>query len=200
MAFPTTGILDNFNRTDSANLGANWNQPWGSTAIASNATSSANADEYASAFWNNATYTDVEVYYKITQKGNYADGRLFFRLNNMADDSTTNGYTVVWTGTYLQITRYELGSETNLGSSISQTIADGGIVGVSMVGTLITVYYNGSSVGSYDTSGDATKYSSAGYIGLNTYRATGTTIIDDFGGGTVVAGETFLTGVHFYDF
>ena len=65
MAFPVTGTLDDFNRANSATLGASWTADiygfaWASLDIVSNAADSNTASE--SNWWNGTTFgPDVEV-------------------------------------------------------------------------------------------------------------------------------------------
>jgi hypothetical protein len=180
-------LLDNFNRANSGTLGASWAQPWGTITVASNAAKSTVSATYASAFWSGTTYTDVEVYYTLNTLGTNEEDRLFFRMNNTADDATTDGYALSCStiANTLQVTKYVDGSESNIGASISQTISNGDSLGISMVGSTITVWYK-TSAGSWTSLGTRTDASySSGYIGFNTYFSGGTLpVLDDFGGGT----------------
>ena len=70
-------------------------------------------------------------------------------------------------------------------SGVTQTLASGDKVAIRIIGSVVTaLHFSGGSwqqVLSYDTSGDATRYTSAGNLAIEFKTST----IDDFGGGKI---------------
>lgn len=66
MAFPTTGVLDNFNRTNANPLDGSWTNGWwdnGNMRLVSNQLQGTTANKWNGARYNAATYgADCEVY------------------------------------------------------------------------------------------------------------------------------------------
>jgi hypothetical protein len=90
--FPTTSVLDTFDRADGA-LGANWTTPAlgdsFSPYIETNVLRYPNTGQ-ASGCWNGVSAADVEVFYTLTQlnaAGDYA--KLLFRCDTASAGSTT---------------------------------------------------------------------------------------------------------------
>lgn len=194
MAFPTTGVLDQFTRTDAADLGANWSVYWSNNRwlIISNQAAATSLAWYGD-YWDSATFgPDAEVYVKIVS---YADHEweLDIRVGG-TPGSSPNSYAVGFNGGgagVVKLYRVDGGSGTQLGASMSQTLADGDSIGLEAVGSTITVYHK-PAAGAWASVGgrtDAT-YGSAGYIALSAIGQSPSYLMaDDFGGGTVVAGE-----------
>jgi hypothetical protein len=186
-AFPTTGILDNFNRANSPSLGADWTQYIGTAGISSNQFYLGADYDTEIALWNHGNFgPDTELY--ITIATHYSDEVAFY----IRDDGADNSYKVYFnTATnIIQIFRIDDGDSTQLGSTVNQTISNGDGLGVEMIGSTIKSYYkaSGGSWVAKDTQSDST-YSNAGEMLIKTYTdATATFRLDDFGGGTVVSG------------
>ena len=83
------------------------------------------------------------------------------------------------------ILRIDAGVPTTLATGPTQALASGHRIAIQVVGTVITaLHFSGGSwqqVISYDTSGDATKYSAAGRLAVEFRSST----LDDFGGGSL---------------
>ncbi len=202
MAFPTTAVLDNFNRTENPlSDGGKWTGgTWGSTGVlATNGTqvyytgTSSNPQYYR----NDQTYgPDCEVYCTVAVKpgSNSGFGWLHARIQQVGS-AAADGYVIriveVVAGTdTVEIYRLDNGSFTLLGSAFSQELAAGDSVGFEAVGSTLSVYYK-ASAGSWTSLGSRTDttYASAGYIGIG--GATNTAFrLDDFGGGTVATGQS----------
>lgn len=188
MAFPTTGILDNFNRPDEGPPpSASWTGPMrpGDTnglRVVSNTCQ--RVAPYGGAWWNVSSFgPDCEIY--ITCLGP-SDFYLFWRIIDSPGTATADGYALNWFNDVITVRRLDNNTFTTLGAGISQTgPASGNKLGVSMIGSTITPYVDtGGGWTALSTRTDAT-YSNAGVIGANT---DGT--FDDFGGGTVVVADT----------
>lgn len=199
--FPTTPILDSFNRADGA-VGANWTLLGGfanGLNVSSNQVTAAAAGGGAM-YWNVATYGgDCEVYVSVpTLPGTAAFFiRLYLRVQNPGSTTARNGYFVEWdwqvggTTDNWKLFRQDNNANTQLGSTVTSfpNLVAGDKIGLQANGNVLTVWaFHNSAwtpVLTYDTSGDGTKYTTAGNIALqirdNVIRG------DDFGGGTYVA-------------
>jgi len=205
MAFPTTPVLDSFNRSDGG-LGADWTSPNvfsgdSSPTILSNVVK-AGASVYGSAYWDVATFgPDTEVYLTIPAGAtSFSAGFLTARGQNIN------------TGTQAE---YQLQFDASAGIDLKRTINDaqsasllhltdllgagdkvGMCVKTSGNNNIIEVWLDTGSgwtlAGSVtDTNANSTYpiIANAGYIGFSVYGNNLTTrSIDDFGGGTVVVG------------
>jgi hypothetical protein len=197
--FPTTGVLDNFNRASATAIGGNWTtgKVWNTTGdygIVSD-TLAYNPDQYA---WYN-------MYYNVSTYG--ADSEAYWTLSTNTPDSTADavgldlrianpgnsfdGYEVdidytaatpVW-----GIFRVDNGTSTSL-DSLQHDVANGDKMGAEIIGWDITGYhYTGGAWSAVLSEPDATHaYANAGYIGIYMGAQTISQRFDDFGGGTVV--------------
>lgn len=191
MAFPTTSVLDNFNRANTADIAGSlsWIGPafghasFGITGNQADGTANTNCNN----FWNQ-TYVDTEVYITLSD--------LFYGGNRVAvgaryDDSpNVNGYFLFWQyggGTQsLGMYRHDSGVATQLGANFTITdLVPGDKIGLSVIGTTLTAYvYQGGVWTSLGTRTDST-YSS-GILWLFSRWDTTNWLADDFGGGEVV--------------
>jgi hypothetical protein len=191
MTFPTTAILDNFNRTN-GEVGSNWTQ-WGSgtPSIVSNCLAASAGSEF-NMYWNPSTFgPNCEVY--ITDTDDLGEGavlelRLYARLSNPG--SSLSGYAAIrqyQTGDWY-IVRLDNGSWTQLGSVISNPGAeDGRAFGLEVNDNIITLYTK-TPGGSWTAIGSVTDYTytNAGHIAMAGKSWSGNVLYDDFGGGTVI--------------
>lgn len=207
MAFPTTGILDNFDRANAPNLGPNWtNAIFGANparwTIASNkAASLAGPQEWYSA----AQFgPGSEAYITLgTTLDSFFDGEsnidsvlfVYARLQTPGSAAVDGYFHVVYpptSGGYLA--RVDNGVATVLGATWSGVGTGGSVgdtVGIEAVGSTLTAYQklSGGSWGSLGSRVDAT-YSESGYVGfgMNISGSGITYTFDDFGGGTIGGG------------
>ena len=187
MSFPSTGILDNFNRGNESPVDGNWSPFYGDlkAQLVSNAIIHLDTSDGSSMYWNPNTYQDSENYYTITTKGT-TDFSIFTRMGGDPINALDGyrGYHSIPLS-LVRIQRLDDSVKTTLGADItSVTFANGDGFGFEMIGSTITTYkrISGSWAGIGNRS-DAT-YAS-GYIGLRGGDDT-TWVFDDFGGGTVV--------------
>jgi hypothetical protein len=184
--FPTTGLLDDFNRANNASLGANWStlDTYASLGITSNACQP-NASSGSGAYWNVATFgPDSENYVTVAAIGGSSQffdqyvrvGTPGGNYNAYAHECTTNAGALY---------RVDAKVYTQLGAGLTITVAAGNIIGLEVIGSTLTLYKNAGSWASNASRTDST-YSAAGNIAL---FADNTGIhFDDFSGGTVVGG------------
>lgn len=194
MTFPTTGVLDNFNRANATTLGTNWSVlvaygSDGDMGISSNAAYNPDAGVYSYMYWNPATYgPDCECYLTLTTLV-AADARsLVIRIQQPTGSYDGYGLLVDPDPTPDEWTVSRIDNEvwTQLGAVISQNVVNGEKIGLEAIGSDIAAYhYTGGAWSQKLTRSDAT-YSNAGNTGF--YGTSDTAWrYDDFGGGTVVA-------------
>lgn len=193
MTFPTTGLLDDFNRADGA-PGANWTTPYKPTltqplAIISNQIArAAGGSGAADGMWIAADFgPDSEVYTSLTSGSGQVN--LYLRMFLTTDiNGYACGYTMS-TGVY-NIFRYVDGASTKLGTSgLAATLQVGDKVGVEVYGQDVTevVVYQWTSSAWYEMgsrSDNAGAIMGAGKIGLSFPGVTPQ--VDDFSGGTMI--------------
>lgn len=185
MAFPTTGLLDDFNRADGA-LGANWSQPVAvampdTVVIVSNQADT--TTNRGSAYWNVETFgPDSEVY--VTTP--LWDTTAIF-LNMVSVGASADGYEVRGRFSPALTNVYRMDSTvlTQLGADIAFTGANGDSFGADNVAGSISAYYKRG--GTWNTLGSRSDSTyGAGYIGMEVIEPT-FGALDDFSGGTVSA-------------
>lgn len=191
--FPTTSVLDNFNRGNGG-LGANWSDIFAGLTINTNVVAGTNADN--GAFYNPITPgPDSEVFLTIsTLPGTNNVIQLWYRY----DTDNTNLYLIEYTqlaGTdTVAYFRIDGGGPTQLGATINQDFAVGDASGSEVIGNTHITYRkpSGGSWGALDAGRSDNTYTTAGRIGFYMQSTTGR--VDDFGGGTVVT----ATGKPYY--
>lgn len=209
MTFPTTSVLDDFNRANAKPPSANWSKIYwavDNVSLVSNQIVGAAASETDASYWNVETFgADCEAYATIASRatsGDYANMTLEVRIQDPAA-STYDGYeleVVMREGgsnvNILRIWKYVDNDYEQLGSDIATTVNNGDAFGIEVTGTSTTTIraYRKPSGGSWgqvgsDITDSSSPITSAGYIGVGFYNnASAATSADDFGGGTVVAG------------
>jgi hypothetical protein len=197
MAFPTTGIIDNFNRTDEDPLsdGGKWSlgpDDFGSNTMrvfTNEARHSAGLNP-VNAYRNDQDYgPNTEVYLTLVVLPATAV-LLYLRCVNIGA-GTTDGYATYYnfsgTDDFL-ICRNDNDALTGLGASVAPgnwSAGDG--LGLEMIGSTIAVYDRRSGVWAQQATRTDSTYTAAGTIGFKLNDTGTNTRVDDFGGGTVVA-------------
>ncbi len=200
-AFPTTGVLDDFNRADQGPPpSANWSQSWlgnGWKVISNQAgvnVDAANNGDY----WNVSPYgPDTEVLVtlaSIPSTGWFRYAELQARLAQPTSSATVDGYALALFGDSVGVPRlhakYRIdnGAYTQLGATVTQDVASGASIGLELVGSTIQEYFrppggSWSALGAPVTDGT---YTAAGFLGM----ASNSSVlrVDDFGGGTIGGG------------
>jgi hypothetical protein len=184
MSFPTTDILDNFNRdNESPPPSSSWTNIMNGLMVVSNVCGGYASGTYNVSRWNTQYGPDVEVYATIANVENYLE--IFAR----ADSDYSNGYGLSVAGSStLRVYKYTGGTPDQVGGDISlgSSIAAGDSIGLEIIGSgtgNIKVYFKEGS-GSWTLKGTLTDgdFTDAGYIGAWVYSSL--QAIDDFGGGT----------------
>lgn len=197
MAFPTNGVIDDFNRANEGPPMTGW-----TTFLADGMKVVSNAASFGgtgTASDNGVYYTtptpgpDCEVYATMTTRnGSYCD--LYARLVDIGSN-TTDGYDFSYAGTNtLKMFRLDGNGATEswvqLGATETPTTADGDAWGGTIIGSALQLYFKASG-GSWVAQGPGTTsstYTLAGKLGMSVGPQTAIRI-DDFGGGTLEAGS-----------
>lgn len=188
--FPSTGILDDFNRADGP-LGSNWGGATTGYAIAGNQldiTSGGNAYWAANSFG-----VDQEAYVTLTQI-DPATSEINLILKSQSNSSSSPGQISVSyspAGQSIQVwTHANPGPGWQQhGQTLSASFANGDQFGViARASGQVEIYKNGLLLGSRSVTG-WTYFAQGGYIGTGNF-SSGNTVLDDFGGGTIASSPT----------
>lgn len=188
MAFPTTGVLDDFDR---ANEGPPPSSNWTSAIEGSGGGHSVLSNQMkanstpSSNWWNAAQFgPDCEVHLEIVT---FSNGSYVWIRIQSPGSAAVDGYLVFIATTTITTYRCDNGGFTQLGASDSVTYSNGDSVGLEAIGTDISVYRKtgGSWGAAVQSRSDATY--STGFIGVRSPSIS--SIWDNFGGGTVVGVE-----------
>lgn len=190
MAFPTTAILDNFNRADQGpQPSASWTadirgEGFAGFPIVSNQIVGAAGVE-TSDWWNAASFTDDNEAYVTCTSAN-PDVEVWARGTSPGSTTSCRGY-IAWcspSDSTIKLLAYGPGSAggyTTI-SSVPGTIASGDKLGISCIGTTITVWKKtGAGAWTSIISVTDTTYAHGTRVGLLSRTAS---TFDDFGGGT----------------
>lgn len=216
MAFPTTSVLDDFNRANTGPpLSANWSTiGWAAAGmqVASNLARGATVSVACGEYWNPGTFgADLEVYVTLNAKataGDYASFTMDIRIQSPGSGANIDSYELEIVmregGANVNIARIWKGingSYSQLGADIATTVNAGDSFGLEITGedTTTIAYYRKPAAGAWglvDSRDDSSSpITAAGNISLGTYESTslGTLTLNDFGGGTVTSGDASPT-------
>jgi hypothetical protein len=194
MAFPTTSILDDFNRADENPLsgGGNWAGPIFSAnsqmQLVSQAVTGAVAATGDGSYWNASQFNNGAVGVEVFADVGTVNGTDRFFLDWVENPNTgvENGYELqvnlsvdLW-----RLRRLDASVATTLGANVTQAVTAGDGIGFSSVNGTHTVYYR-AGAGSWTVlfSRSDNTYVGNGNIGLGTIGTVNT--MDNFGGGAV---------------
>lgn len=189
MSFPTTGILDDFNRADegpppSASWGVKIFPAQSGLVVFGNTLTSESG--IGSQVWNTQFGPDCEAYCEVADISTSTRFALFLRLKDL--DTSFDGYAVEVNSSSpdLRIYRYDNAVSTLLGTAIDTVVEVGDSFGVQIVGNTISAYYKPAG-GAWELLGQRTDntYPNAGLIGLRAFSSIALQL-DNFGGGNTV--------------
>lgn len=198
-AFPTTGLLDNFN-TGTGALSSNWSTLSGLGAGTPSVDTNAwvAGDGYEGSYWNAATFgPNCEVY---ATTSNAAGGGIFFGALLKLVDPGSAGAADAYGYHYspdndgeLYIVEYTNGSETELTARTAfTTLSDGDGLGGEAIADVLKLYTRETGTWTERASvSDTTLQGTSGNLGLHSFDPGGIDLrLDDFSGGTIAASET----------
>jgi len=194
MAFPTTGILDDFTTDeDPISEGGVWTGPLYTTHSQLRKVSGQLAREATGAAWGSSYLAadygpECEAYMTIATADAAHEMTLHVKMSPIGD-TTMDGYSFDYFrgSTVNGLYRYDNGAGTQLGSLFTQVWSNGDAVGVEYLAGNIAVYRKpaAGAWGQLATRGETTYQSQSGKTAVviegTTYR------MDDLGGGTLVA-------------
>ncbi len=188
MAFPTTGILDNFDR---ANEGPPPSADWtdiqnGLKVVDNEVIGDAAATNYNWSGYETQYGPNCEAYFTLTDIVTTGGEGVFARLTTLVL-ATVDGYAAWYdSASGLKLYRVDDGGFTQLGDTVAFAGANGDKIGIEIIGTTIKCYVDDGGAGwvEMDSEVEGT-YTSAGYLGIRIYGSGDEG--DDFGGGTIAA-------------
>ena len=204
-SFPSTSILDDFNRSNEGPPpSSNWSSLYSGTVGALEVSSNqcvpdAATNNMAGNYWNVSSYTDNwEVYNKVvTVPLNASSEYGALAMIQTPGGVSYNGYELRYDDTSLSVWRQDSSSPTQLGASFSQSVSSGDSVGLSYSGGVLTAYYK-SGAGSWTTLGtrsDSTYQATALYPTIYAHiNNISEFAFDDFGGGAIVESADYFQG------
>lgn len=196
-AFPTTGILDNFNRSNETPLAGGWSTTGYASGVIQLTLSSnqvaPSTTQYSSSNWATSFGPDMECYWTVavepTSGGTDSYQACYVRMQQLSSGSNTaDGYECQYdnlSGTD-SFAIYKVANMvfTQVGSTNNTEVAAGDKIGCEIIGSALKMYhYTGGAWNARVSTTDST-YSGTGYVILDTHSSASR--IDDFGGGTVV--------------
>ena len=198
MAFPTTSVLDDFNRANESPVNTNWaaipDIADGEMNLNTNAVRAAEASTSMS-HWSAASFgPDMEVFITVVvwEDANGSNHFLHVRLDP-SGTTGIDGYQMATTkrsgqDDQIEIVRLDADTETILGSvfDVGGELDDGIDIGLEVIGTTIAVYRDTGGGWSQDFSREDSTYDGTSphvRIAMGMEDESGS--MDDFGGGTV---------------
>jgi len=185
----STGILDNFNRTNGS-IGNNWSGNTSGYAIAANQLDVGSTEDI---YWNVESFgTNQEAFVTLTAiDPNATEIGLVLKAQSNAGIGTGE-IEVLYkpSGNYVQVwTYHSAGGWIQRGTNLPVTFAAGDqFAAIAKANGDVEAYRNGIFLGTRNVSAWP-YYSNSGYIGLFNISASAT-ILDDFGGGTASGSPT----------
>ncbi|GIK40303.1 MAG: hypothetical protein BroJett011_41360 [Chloroflexota bacterium] len=186
--FPSTGVVDNFNRANGS-VGSAWSGTTAGYSISSNQLRVGSSGEQH-IYWNSASFgADQEAYVSLSTINSSAA-----EIGLVLKSQSSSGYTaglidVVYNPGSQQVQVWTFQSSQSWvqrGANLPVTFVNGDQFGArAKVNGQVEVYKNGVLVGTRDVTAWP-NYAQGGYIGLFMYDASNT-ILDNFGGGGSVA-------------
>jgi hypothetical protein len=193
MEFPTTSILDDFNRANENPLsgGGNWtisgtfDAPW--QLLSNGVIGTSGANENQMAYSAAGDLTDCEAYATVVTVPTAGNVVGVICRQDPSVNTGKNYYDCLYVaGTGILIDYYDSTGTTHTLATYAQVVNVGDSIGLSVIGTTLTAWYKASG-GSWVSLGSVTDTNlSHGYIGITGFPLFGGGKLDDFGGGVPV--------------
>lgn len=190
MPFPTTGILDDFNRANADPLSGNWRNepifPWNAVnlAIISNQLS---ASQQAADVYDQLFPADVELYITLANLTDLQWLSLYFRMSTWGS-GLPDGYGLMYDPAGPEIAFEENDPDWTWWSlSTSISLSAGNKLGLQAVGNQMQGYVDtGSGWTPVGAPASDPTYNQAGNVGIFVDRSSNSFRLDDLGGGAYV--------------
>lgn len=196
MAFPTTPLLDTFNRANENPVsgGGNWLSPLKNgqnfLQLVSNTVTTQAIEQRCSSYWSASFTADQEVYCDIPD----FESLLSLHIRQSSPDTISrDGYSIELSGLTgpgnIAFFRSDSASDTSIGSTISASFTVGDGIGLSIVGSTLSVYQRAGASGTWLLLGTATDstHASGNFIGVEGFSFSLNPLLDNFGGGIVAS-------------
>ncbi len=182
--FPSTIVLDNFNRANGA-LGGSWVGDNSNMQIVSNqATTNCVCSGGVSPIWNASFGSDQEAYFTFSTQPNATE--YYINMKCQGASTGTSHIEVKYNGAIHIATLDATGPGwTDLLPAITVTYNAGDQLGVRTYGPNINIYKNGALVGTRTFTGWQFA-SNGGYVGFTMNQAAASSNVDNFGGGNYI--------------
>jgi hypothetical protein len=190
-SFPSTPVLDNFNRANGS-IGSNWSGNTSAYTISSNQLSVDDNGSNTDIYWGNEAFgADQEAYVTFAHIDSNASEQDIL-LKAQSNSTWGDGVLEVLydpAGQRVQVWTYEWPEEwVQHGADIPVPFADGDTFGArALADGTVEVSQNGTLLGTRDITAWS-YYADGGYIGL-WFIGAEDAVLDDFGGGTLPGGE-----------
>lgn len=196
MAFPTTSLIDDFNRAngtiggDTCSDGIN---TWSTTDVQASATTmtiTSNQLEVNGAgncYLTASKGPDCEAWCTVVDPANTGSYMLLLARVKEVGGATWDGYYLFWFPNNWEIRVVTNGSASTLGAVVTgNDLVAGDSFGFELIGSTLKGYRKTGGSWVEVISRTDTTYGAAGFIGVGMDDTAGACIVDDFGGGTVV--------------
>lgn len=194
MTFPTTSILDDFNRSDEGPPpSADWstdprNVGTLGLVVQSNELRTESGANDGEAWWSGDAFgPDQEMYLTLTYGGDFPNMEMWLRVDG-AGTSGVTAYLLYVSHSDIRFQKYVSGSYTTLGSVIGHSLDTGWSVGFSVVGSTLTSYLKDNVGGAWTQFHTETDTSLTTGDNLAFLAFDDNLTYDDFGGGTYAGG------------
>lgn len=183
-AFPTTQLLDDFNRADTGPPpSANWTTDIEATGalglkVVSNQCASTGVGVLGNGWWNASTFgPDTDVFAPIPDDGNCA---LYLRLASPGVASSTDGYAGYFRTNDILVRRIDNSAETQLGATITISYSSGDSLGFRGADNQLFGYVKtGAGAWTQVIARTDNTYGDAGFVGLSLSGGGTTTKADE---------------------
>jgi hypothetical protein len=196
--FPTTPLLDDFNRANENPLsdGGNWSGSTGfssfsSAQLVSNAINPVAPSTYSGNYWAASQFgPDCEVFADVEQSSASDTLYLYCRVP-VPTSNTLTGYLLRYFNGVVSVSKSVLGAQTQINSN-TITLAAGDSIGLSVRGSIETAYWRKSGVWSSGTPVSDSAVTGSGYIAFAVWSSGSLRVeMDNFGGGTTIPKDSF---------
>lgn len=186
VSFPSTGVLDNFNRSDGAVGSTNWDTTgWGGLAVSSNKVRASDQTNGSGGWWKTSYTSAQEIYATIGTLAS-TDGKqinLYCKIQSPGSSYLNVRFTRSGSSYGVKVGYNNGSSMTWVGTEDSYALATSDVIGARCLANgMVYVYRNSTELLSRSMT-SFTSYASGGYIGIYLDPVFA---LDDFGGGDEV--------------
>jgi hypothetical protein len=188
--FPSTNVVDDFNRPDQQPPGGRWAGNWNVDGfrIVSNQLRGS-AGSWDGMYWDEIQASADQEAYVTFAKLNSGPFQFHLRRSQVADTA----YVISFANNFIDVIRRVASADTSVGTSFPLALNVGDSLGVKIVGNKITVFYRrvGKPVWAYLTSFTDSAIAAGDFVGLYSLDVSGNeSLVDNFGTSGSTAGPS----------